>query len=350
MEEDSSSKFDPVCANSDRGVCLILGVSMSGKSHLVKSVIKHICTKQLKKNSNFSTNLYVINSLKNEYSDLLPCIQTQNINLSSCNQILDNSFVVVEDIIGLKLTENFDLRQILNFKVHHDSLRMYLISHSIYKTNIFSLLGYFGCIIISGSKSNLSLIRNLGLYFKFEKKDMQKHENHMLNKDPNIINDYYIMKVSEKKLFYANSINDLLSNNFSDTFTDSNSKNETNTVNSSSPSSEESTISYTKKEYFERFVFLLNGYRFKAAAISIASIIINYINLTKVRLEDLTISFTTKKNKHFLPLLDYLHCLLSFKAKPNKSIILFHKFIIKKCNIPIMYVKNYYFLKKLNKL
>ena len=69
--------------------------------------------------------------------------------------------------------ENAQLRLLLNKLCHHSFLKVFVITHTIHKNGVFSLLSFFHYIVFTGAKSNLPILRFTINYFKLEQAELQ---------------------------------------------------------------------------------------------------------------------------------------------------------------------------------
>jgi len=68
-------------------------------------------------------------------------------------------YVVVEDIINLADKDEAGLRELINFKAHHDELRIICISHMLYKTKMLTLLPLFNFVLFTLAPSSRALLK-----------------------------------------------------------------------------------------------------------------------------------------------------------------------------------------------
>ena len=68
-------------------------------------------------------------------------------------------FIVIEDIITLANKDEESLRQLINYKTHHDELRIICISHMLYKTKMLTLLPLFNFILFTLSPTSRGLLK-----------------------------------------------------------------------------------------------------------------------------------------------------------------------------------------------
>ena len=142
------------------GCVLLLGGSGTGKSHGLKQMIADL---QVTTNKNVP-HLYSINVRDQEY--LTEFKQHTAISFEKINTIKDGSLVIVEDIITLSTKEEVSLRQLLNWQAHHKQLKVFCVSHNIFKTKLFNTISYFQYVVFTSSLSNLTVIKNCLNYFQ----------------------------------------------------------------------------------------------------------------------------------------------------------------------------------------
>ena len=88
------------------------------------------------------------------------------------DQLKGGQFVVIEDIISLANKDEESLRQLINYKAHHDKLRIVCVSHMLYKTKMLTLLPLFNFVLITLSPSSRGLLKiacSQGFHLEAEK-------------------------------------------------------------------------------------------------------------------------------------------------------------------------------------
>ena len=140
--------------------------SATGKSTLLK---------QLVANTERKTNLYLVN-VKGEETAFYEKkhLKTQSTSFAGIKKIKRNSLVIVEDLISMKKEEEIELRNAVNYTVHHSQSKLFCVSHTITRTGIYSMVGLFSYIIFTGSASNIPVIRVCLRYFKIENEIVTK--------------------------------------------------------------------------------------------------------------------------------------------------------------------------------
>ena len=70
-----------------------------------------------------------------------------------------HSFVIIEDIVIMTKKEEESLRYLLNYRAHHDSLRVICVAHMLYRTMLCSLVPMFNYIAFTHTNTNRGLIQ-----------------------------------------------------------------------------------------------------------------------------------------------------------------------------------------------
>ena len=158
-----------ILEDSDYGCVLFLGCSGSGKTYGLKQILNTLLA------HNRRTPVYTINVKDVEYEGEFGT--HLNIGFDQIDRIREHSLVVVEDLINLTAKEEVSLRQLVNWHAHHKHLKLFAVSHNIFKTKLFNTLAYFDFLIFTSSLSNIRILRNCMSYFQVEPEIVQKWIN-----------------------------------------------------------------------------------------------------------------------------------------------------------------------------
>jgi len=252
----------------------------------------------------------------------------ESIEFDALENTKRKSCIVVEDIIHMTKKNEATLRQAINFQMHHKLQKIICVTHSIYKTNLFSILMFFHYIIITSAAANVPALRNLFKYFKVE----LNQENDWIEKFKKLGNGqegvYFYFHCSEmtfnvsrkmlfKKIECLGTLGDVIT---------------------SSQSTNESRVLNLQKHFGQ----IVTNNPLKNEATSLFSIIINCLDENIVRDQDLTVIFIDKKtgSKKLISIVDYIFSLLSEKAVKSLPILTLHKFVKKNCHIPTTLIRN----------
>ena len=239
--------------------------------------------------------------------------------------VAKKSCIIVEDIIHISKKDEQKLRIAINYQAHHKTQKIICASHSIYKTQIFSLLGYFNFIIFTSAIANIPTLRNILNYFKVEKSEFDNWVNFYTIFGEGKKGVYFFFdcekmtfSVSKKMLFReCKSLGEIEGNN---------------TVNS--PTHGKAKL---LQNIFQKFV---ENFPEKNEAIAIFSVISNCVPNNLIREQDLTVPFKDKKKKKLISIVDYVISLLMPNIIVSPPLIAMHRFIHKFCKIPQVFIRN----------
>ena len=298
--------------------------------------------KIISQSKNQKAHFYGLNVAPDELIDYKKILGSGKINSIAFEQLKgtkSNSLVIVEDIIHLSTSDAKNLRTSLNYDAHHKNQKNFCVTHSMYKTSIWSMLSFFHFIIFSSASSNIPVIRIcLKIYFKVEKSIIENwiYQFKILGKEQK--DAYFYFDCSSMKFYFSKNLLDpscarILSDN-SKVSTSLNSKSEEN--------EKEELLELRKRTLEIKFEKFCEGHPFKLQATAVFSILINCLNLELIRNHDLTIKFKTKKNtEKRISLVDYISALLdSTNKKTHQDLLVLHKYVTNFCNIPSIFILN----------
>ena len=325
-----SASHSSACTNSPNlldvkfGSVLFLGGSGSGKTYGLKTLVRQLLLQKKK------SILYSINVKDSEYTKEFSKRHCP-IQFNKINTIKRGSVVVIEDIIDLKNKEEVALRQLLNWHAHHKSLKVFCVSHNIFKTKLYTTVAHFNYVVFTSSLGNLFVIGKCLAYFQLE---------------PEII-DTLMQKIKWFKgtkgvYFYLQTS----TRNFSVT---------NNLVNCNSSKilalgdaqiSEKAEKEKKKLALQQRFELFFKGQKRAHQAGAVFSIINECVDSSLIVLTDLTLKFKTIKGvRKNVSLVDYVNSLLTEKTinqdqEEKKEYLVCHRFIQAHCNIPKIFLLN----------
>jgi nucleoside-triphosphatase THEP1/RNase P/RNase MRP subunit POP5 len=312
--------IDPALLKQNYGSCLIIGKTSSGKTTLVKAILKA----QLKKTRNVP--IYTINVRSTEYSNAYPNLI--NVEYEQMDTIPKKSIIIIEDVISMTPFQANTLRQAVNYNAHHKKQKIYVITHHVFKTSVYQLIPYFNYIVFTASHSNIPLVKIILRYFHLSKDEIDKTTNliHPVRNTPFV---YFVFTVDSHRFFKADSIKQLIAGDLKDTHGDS------ITTNAS-------TSSVTKDELMQRFETFVHSNENKQQASTVFSILINALpNYHNVNITDLTLRCQTPNGQQInISLVDYVISLLTANIKITKYDIFVHNYFKKLCKLPTMFIVN----------
>lgn len=301
---------DPMLLSKSYGTCLIIGKSASGKTTLIKSIL----SKSLKLKP--KTNVYTVNVKSSEYSD-----QVFKIDFEQLNTVPKHAIIVIEDVISLTPFQAKTLREAINFNAHHKKQKIFVITHHVYKTNIYQLIPYFNYVIFTSATSNLPILKLVLQYSQIEKTQLDSWVSFFQKKSQPFA--YFIFDSELHSFYRADTISDLQKKKFT---------NVEGISNQSKPSKDDLII---------RFETFVNNDIHKQSATTIFSILVNALtSLDNINPIDLSLKCQSNSKTISISLVDYVMSLLNTSARLNKYNVFLHKYFMKLCKIPIMFIKN----------
>jgi Cdc6-like AAA superfamily ATPase len=308
---------DPTLMHALFGSTLVVARSGTGKTTLLTNIIT-----EMKK---ISSNLKVltINVKDDDYKKA--CSNTSATNFENLDKAPKKSVIVVEDVIHLSPSQSTQLRETLNYSVHHKTQKCFIVTHHVFKTNVFQLLPYFNYVIFTGSAANTPVARTVLSFFKVEKDQLATWLQEMQKPSKNF--SFFFFDCTKMQFFKAETFQDLLQGNHR----------RLGQGGEDDPPLENSILNFQNR--FEQF---LAGNAAKNEACAIFSIIIHCIPLKHARLTDLTLKIALQKfkKKVRVSLVDYVLIVVNPEARLTQSAKFLHKYFIKHCQIPSFLIRN----------
>jgi len=302
------------------------------------------------------------------------------------------SAVVIEDIINMSKKDEQHLRQSLNYDAHHKSQKLFCISHSIYKTSLYSTLSFFHYIIFTSAASNAPVLRFTLSYFKLEKPTVEQWIERFKQKCTSLSKNqfvHFVFDCSEMKFWLVSKLGekdqklrlvgstDARENDLGETISNfessivvtdvgkiANKKQRRHRQNSKRMKMNDDDdedddddrihedlfrTASLKKRMEETFSKLMEGHTSKTQATAVFSIILGCVSVSQIREQDLTVCFRPKKTvvrAIRISLVDYIASLLEPNptSRPDQALFDLHRFIRTLCYIPKIFIKNKQFL------
>lgn len=307
--------MNPSLIDSKYGTCLIIGKTGSGKTTLVRRILKKYWL------TNPNKEVYTLNVKSNEYK-LNNTALIKDISFEQLNSIPNKSIIIIEDIISMTPYQAKSLREAVNYNAHHKRQKIYVITHHVYKTSIYSLIPYFNYLIFTASASNLPLIKIVFQYFNINKTEYESASDFVLK---NTLPFAYFVFASDSQQFVkADTIKALINNKFK---------------NYNGVSENELTFD----DLMNRFnSFVPNTHKCKQEASTVFSIVIKALpDLNNINSTDLTLKCQTKHGSYInISLIDYVMSLVCKHTSVSKHSIFLHNYFKTLCKIPKMFIIN----------
>lgn len=328
--------------------------SGTGKSTLLKHIVSRLRP---------AKPLYLINVRGDEIQHYAKLHKKHHcITFGSLKSIKKNSMIVIEDIITMTKAEEDQLRHSINYTAHHKLAKLFCITHTIYKTGVFSMMPLFHSIIFTSSASNTPIIRSVFGFFKIDKDkasawlaSFKAWSKHLNSQKAYFYFDCTSMSfcVSTNMLLPGTSkILGSLHNNDNDG--DDHQDSIAKSIPIDQSSLKKSPLSkmanhQTNENMKQKFAAFFQNHPFQGQALAIFCTILEKFGSSKINPIDLTICFKTKRgggyNRH-LSTVDYVAELLAPGALAREENLVLHNYISKVCVIPRSCIRNTAFLKK----
>ena len=358
---DSTS--DPTLESKEHGSVLVMGRSGTGKSTLLKNIVGRTAQRH---------KVYLINVKADEVANYRAVHRNvDTCALSALTKVAKSSVIIVEDIISLKDKEAGLLREAINYVAHHRQCRIYCVTHTVYKTGLFSMLPLFHYVVFTNSPANAPIIRQVLDLFGAEKSSINavltrvRGRQNRSAPSQQLQNNYYYFNCGSmvfgettsafasghplQLLWKSDASGSALS---SDDAQPSRASSYGSGGMSSSPAS--SPPWYEALDMFSQF---FEGKKCRPQATAIFKIICNRLGSQHVNPADLTISFrvreaagsaaaaaaastTGQSGKKNISLVDYVTCLLSENCAPTLEQRVLHNYLTRVCTIPSTVVVN----------
>lgn len=378
--------FDPGLEKTPYGSCLIIGRYAKKKVFFQQVSFKKIKTKKQKTNKAFTRIFYRSGTgkstlLKHIVSRLRPAKPLYLINVrgdevqhytkihkkhfcitfGSLKSIKKNSMIVIEDIITMNKAEEDQLRHTINYTAHHKLAKLFCVTHTIYKTGVFSMMPLFHSIIFTSSASNTPIIRSVFGFFKIDKDkasawlaSFKAWSKHLNSQKAYFYFDCTSMSfcVSTNMLLPGTSkiLGSLHSND-----TDGDDCHESMTKSVPLDQNSLKNLSFSKaakhqtnENMKQKFAAFFQNHPFQGQALAIFCTILEKFSSSKINPIDLTICFKTKRGggkRRHLSTVDYIAELLAPGGTAREENLVLHNYISKVCVIPRSCIRNTAFLK-----
>ena len=79
--------------------------------------------------------------------------------VDSLSQVKGPSYIIIEDIICVTHKEEEAIRMLLNYRAHHDRLRVICIGHMLYRTHLLTLVPLFNYLVFTLVNASRSLLK-----------------------------------------------------------------------------------------------------------------------------------------------------------------------------------------------
>lgn len=308
---------DPSLFKSKYGSCLIIGKSGSGKTTLLLTILKQLFKQ------NKQAQLFTLNVKSSEYVKHFPSLTT--VLYENLNQLPKRAIIIIEDLIDLNKRHSVLLKETLNYASHHKSQKIFVVTHHVYKNNVFNLLTYFNYIIFTSAQSNLPILENVLKSFKVDKDLLPLWLTAFTEGCNESPFQYFFFDSLTQSFHKALSSKALLLGHFI-------------SLDPNVDSHSSSTVATLQ----HRFNLFSLNHPLKDIGQSVFSILCHSLDTNLVNPNDLTLKAYSKCHKKiiFCSLVDYVFALIAPSDFVSDQTRFLHCYFKNKCIIPSIFIKN----------
>ena len=277
---NSQNTLDPLLLNSDYGTVLILGRSGTGKSTLIRNMLKENC--KLNKRNSKKKTFVTINAKDAEYSKNPSLGKHVISDFGKLYSVPKKSVVIIEDIINMPSRDEKKLRHLLNYDSHHRGLRVFAVAHHVHRTSMLSMLPFFHYLIFTAAASNVALLKFSLSYFKVSTEQQQEWVKVFMTVKKNKYS-FFVFDTTSLTLYYSAGISELSAGR------------QLKVIGSAGELENDTRSGPGVNDLQEKFDKFMVGQKNRHEASAVFSVLIKCLPLTNVREHDLTIAFVRKK-------------------------------------------------------
>ena len=299
------------------------------------------------------TTLYLVNVKGAEIEDYKKIHKKfETVGFAGLKSVKKNSVVVVEDIISMSAEEERSLRKAINYEAHHKKCKLYCITHTIYKTSMYSMLPLFHYVVYTSSPSNSPIMRASLAYFRVEKETIAEWLSLVKEASKtSSVETYYFFDCS--RMLFCQSFKLLLPGTtriLGDLDGEGSTRVQPSEVRPRATKKVSKENSCDREAETERmkqlFSDFFQGQPFQPQACAIFSIVLGKLGSSKINPLDLTITFSSRQKKggtKKLSVVDYVASLLAPTGRASRDQAVLHNYIARQCTIPQSCIRNKWF-------
>lgn len=257
------------------------------------------------------------------------------LNLEKLKDVREGSYLLIEDIIHLEKKEEKNIRDILNYQAHHKRLKVFCVSHTIYRTSIWSMLPLFHYIVFTGAGSNAPVLRNVLDFFRVERSQADRwlQTFSKLSRESDL---------SKLKIFFFDCA--LMSFNYSLNSDLSPPYKQVGAVGVDEEDRGEKAESLLTADVKRKFAKMTQDCRLKSTARSLFDLVVEVLPKQWINQADLSFKFARRGvgNSHVnVSIVDYVMCLIDENGeKPDPGQRALHSLISRSCTLPKLFKAN----------
>jgi len=278
--------------------------------------------------------------------------------------VTSNSYVIIEDIISLSDREEEALRRLINYRAHHDKLRIICVSHMLYKTSLLTLVPLFNYLIFTLTNSSRGLLRAAAVHgFNleperhakwlrlFSERFKQQEASDSQSGQGSAARSFIFISCVGVELYLcenAASLQPKLLDNGNESVDDGGGQTDEKRPMPRAKSLSGASVG-SRDDIDARFAECFSNHEEKTLASALFSIVGPALKKEAgFRRTDLSLAFSQSRKPGVLrrvSVVDYVASLLQSQpvSRPSVDLLVVHRFLSERCKIPKLFVKNWHF-------
>jgi len=287
-----------------------------------------------------------------------------NTELISCKnlaeglaQVKKGSYVIIEDIICVSRAEEEAIRMVLNYRAHHDRLRVICIGHMLYRTHLLTLVPLFNYLVftlVNASRGLLKTAATFGFHLDREETVQWLEEFTSRCGAAQARQGFMFVECSTIALYY-HSLDDEISKKRGGVTTmparggKQRPKTKSEKIEKLNNPTESSSVSTSTAAIEQKFESCFHGQPHASLASALFGILARVLKEQGgFREFDLSLAFEQSRKPgkiRRVSIVDYVCALLSERASapPITDHLVVHRFLSERCKIPAIFIRNPYF-------
>ena len=278
----------------------------------------------------------------------------------SLSQVKASSYIIIEDIICVSQKEEESIRMLLNYRAHHDKLRVICIGHMLYRTHLLTLVPLFNYLVftlVNASRNLLKAAATFGFHLdKEEAAEWLATFTHNCSKS-NQMGTYMYIDCSNVALHHSSDVEEggtskATKQNEHNLALHTHQQKQSQLVpirGAKRPSVMSRESASTSSAIEAKFANCFAGQSNSGIATAFFSIIVVVLQKqASFRPHDLSLGFTRARLPSKLKrisVVDYTCSLLNERpaSPPSTDHLVLHRFLCERCKIPALFIRNPYF-------
>ena len=268
-------------------------------------------------------------------------------------QVADNSYLVVEDIVTMSKKDEESLRVLINYRAHHDRIRVICVAHMLFRNYLLTLVPLFNYIIFTLSNSSRNLLKTAAVYgFHLESAKTSKWLAIFSKQFRSKEGGFIFVACTSVELHHCKATGEtsvLLDANDDDDDDDDDSRSDYDEGGNVMEAKTKTQNASRRTTLERRFNECFSAHAKAPLARALFSII-SKVLLAQVGFRDYDLSLAFNQTRkpgsvRRVSVVDYVSALLDSApvAKPRLDLLVLHRYLSARIKIPKIFVQNHHF-------